>query len=253
MSFTDSVYVGVDTASSHKAFTYAALDRDLNLVALVEAEMEDVTAFLAAQKSATVAINAPSHVNTGLVRKTLEKQSLAPHPLRGVELRQAEYELHARGIAIGGTAATEALCPPWVQIGFTLYRRLSKFGFKPYPTQGSAYQWMETHPHACFCVLLGRNPLPKPTLEGRLQRELILFEHGVRIKDPMNFFEEITRRRLLNGALPMDLVHLPEQLDALAAAYTAWLAAEKPFELTRLGNKQEGFVTLPASALKEKY
>jgi hypothetical protein len=101
--------------------------------------------------------------------------------------------------------------------------------------------------------LLDRIPLAKPTLEGRLQRELILYERGVRIRDPMIFFEEITRHKLMNGLLPMEFVYLPAQLDALAAAYTAWLSVQKPAELTRLGNRQEGFINLPAGALKEKY
>ena len=253
MLFTDSVFVGIDTTSGRKAFTYAALDSDLNLIALDEADLDDVTAFLGGQKSATVAVNAPSNVNAGLVRKNLEKQSLTSHHLRGVDLRIAEYELRERGIAVSGTASRELLCSAWVQVGFALYRRLLKLGFKSYPDEGESYQWLETHPHACFSVLLGRCPLPKPTLEGRLQHELILFEHGVRIRDPMNFFEEITRHKLMNGILPLELVYYPEQLDALVAAYTAWLAVEKPTGMTRVGNKHEGFITLPVSLLKEKY
>ena len=253
MLFTDSACVGIDTTSGRKAFTYAALDRDLNLIALAEGELEEVAAFLGGYKSATVAVNAPSHVNVGLVRRNLEKQSLTPHLIRGADMRIAEYELRERGITVGGTGSREMLCPAWIQLGFGLYKKLSKLGFKAYPDEGESYLWIETHPHACFSVLLGRSPLPKPTLEGRLQRELILFEHGVRIRDPMNFFEEITRRKLMNGILPMELVHYPEQLDALVAAYTAWLSVNKPSELARLGNKQEGFITLPSSILKEKY
>lgn len=252
MLFTDSVCVGVDTTSGHKAFTYAALDRELNPVALAEAEMEELLAFLGAQKAATVAINAPSNVNAGLVRKKLEQQSLTPHQLRGVELRAAEYELRARGILVSGTPSRAVLSPAWVQIGLSLYARLAKLGFEPYPQDGASHLWLETHPHACFCVLLGRAPLPKPSLEGRLQRALVLFERGVKIRDPMLFFEEITRHKLLGGIVPSELVYLPEQLDALAAAYTAWLAAEKPSELIRIGNEKEGFMNLPG-ALKEKY
>jgi predicted nuclease with RNAse H fold len=253
MLFTDSVYVGIDTTGGRKAFTYAALDHELNLIALADAEIEEVTAFLGGQKSATVAINAPSHVNIGLVRKNLEKPSLTPHTLRGVDMRLAEYELREHGIVISGTGSREMLCPSWVQVGFSLYRKLAKLGFKPYPDEEGSHLWLETHPHACYCILLGHLPLPKPTLEGRLQRELILFEQGVQLKDPMIFFEEITRHKLLNGVLPLELVYLPEQLDALVAAYTAWWAIKKAGEITRLGNKQEGSITLPGSSLKEKY
>ncbi len=253
MLFTDSVFAGIDPTSGRKSYTCAALDQDLNLVSLMDAEIEDVIAFLGGQRSATVAINAPSQVNHGLVKRKFEAQSLTPgHQFRGVDVRVAEFELRERGIAISATAARESLCPAWVQSGFELYKKLLKLGFESYPAAGS-YQWLETHPHACFRVLREGNLLPKPTLEGRLQRQLILFELGIRLKDPMGFFEEITRHKLINGFLPMDLIYLPEQLDALVAAYTAWLAVEKPSEVTRIGHDQEGFITLPAAGLREKY
>lgn len=253
MQFVDAVSVGIDSTSGRKAFTYAAVDRDLSLVALAEGELDEITAFLADQKSAVVAINSPSHLNTGLVRAALNRRSRPQHALRGVELRAAERELHARGISVSGTPSTEILCPPWIQLGFVLYRKLSNLGFKSFPHESASHQWLETHPHAAFCALLGCTPLPKPTLEGRLQRALALFERGVRIRDPMSFLEEITRHRLLHGMLPMELTLSPPQLDALVAAYTAWLAAAKPAEITRVGNKQEGFITLPAPELKEMY
>ncbi len=83
-----------------------------------------------------------------------------------------------------------------------------------------------------------------------MQRQLVLFERGVRIPDPMDFFEELTRHKLLNGILPSGLVYQPEQLDALVAAYTAWLAGERATELTRLGATEEGYVHLPVANLK---
>jgi hypothetical protein len=253
MLFADSVYVGIDPTSGRKAFSYAALDRELNLVSLGDGELEDVMAFLGAQQAATVAINAASRVNKGLVRKQLERQSLTPgHQFRGVDLRVAEYELREHGIAVGGTPAREELCPAWVQAGFGLYTKLTKVGFAAYPDGGS-HRWLETHPHASFCALLGQSPLPKPTLEGRLQRQIVLHDRGVRMKDPMDFFEEITRYKLIKGVLPLELIYAPEILDALAAALTAWLAAERPSEVTRVGHEEEGYITLPAATLREKY
>jgi hypothetical protein len=253
MLFTDSVFVGIDPTSGHKSFTYAALDKDLHLLALADGEMEDVIAFLSGQKSATVAVNAPSGVNRGLVREKMKKEMLTPHQIRGVELRMAEYELRQHGIAVTGTAASAALCPAWIQVGFELYRKLEKMGFQKYPEKDSAYQILETHPHACYCVMAGSVPLSKPSLEGRLQRQLILYEHGIRVKDPMDFFEEITRYKLAKGIWPMELLYLPEQLDALVAAYTAWVAIHRPEHTLSLGDANEGFLVLPEKGLKEKY
>jgi Protein of unknown function (DUF429) len=168
-------------------------------------------------------------------------------------MRVAEYELHRRGIAVKGTEAKEALCSAQVRAGFGFYKKLSKLGFESYPQDDAPHQWLETNSYACFSVLLGVHPLSKSTLEGRLQRELLLYELGLKIHDPMDFFEEITRHKLLTGILPLELVHSSSQLDAMSAAFAAWQAAQKPADIIRLGHRLEGFITLPVSTLKEKY
>ncbi len=253
MLLSGSVFVGVDPTAAHKAFTFAALDHDLTVLRLAEGELEEVVDFLASQPAAVVAINSPSHLNAGMVRQSAENISPSVRHLRGVELRVAEHELRQRGIQVSGTSAREALCPAWVRLGLSLYGALAAAGFEPYPSEDCPHQWLETHPQAAYCALLGRSPLSKAAVEGRLQRELVLFERGLRIHDPMSYFEEITRHRLLNGILPSELVYLPEQLDALVAAFTAWIAVEKKSELTRLGNEQEGYISLPVASLKDKY
>ena len=253
MLFSHTAYIGIDPTAGRSPFTYAALDDERNLLALAEGELEDVLTFVGNFPAATVAVNAPSHVNHGLVRKRLEKQTLTPHPLRGVDLRVAEHNLRERGISVSATPAREELCAGWVQLGFSLYERLTKTGFKPHPQEGAEQVWLETHPHACFCVLLGQVPLPKPTLEGRLQRQIVLHDAGLRIKDPMNFFEEITRHRLRLGVMPIEVIYHPEQLDALAAAYTAWMAAQHPNKTMQLGAKEEGLLVLPVQEIKAKY
>jgi len=253
MLFTDSAFIGITPTSGHKSFTYAALDRDLNLVALADGEMDDVTAFIAGQTSAMVAVNSPAGVNRGLVREMTKKKMLTPYQTRRVDLRLVEHELRERGIAVTKTPASTELCPAWMQSGFELYHKLEKVGFQKYPEKDSAYQILETNPHACYCVMIGHVPIPRLSLEGRLQRQIILYERGLRIKDPMDFFEEITRYKLAKGIWPMELLYLPDQLDALAAAYTAWLTEHKKENVFMLGDPKEGMLVLPEKELKEKY
>jgi predicted nuclease with RNAse H fold len=254
MNSIDSVYIGIDPASGNKEFSYAVLDANLNLVTLSDADMHEMVAFLSKQDSAFVAVNAPAQVNQGLVKKKLEdERSIPGRTLRGVDIRLAEYELHERGIAVTGTPSREEFCPAWMQVGFALYQKLADIGFKPFGVADAACQVLETHPYACFCVLVDGTPLPKSTLEGRLQRQLILYDKGLRITDAMRFFEEITRFKLMKGILPTDVLYSPEQLDVLVAAYTAWLAANRPHEVTGIGDSAEGKMILPAKELKEKY
>jgi hypothetical protein len=126
-------------------------------------------------------------------------------------------------------------------------------GFASYPVENGSYVWLETHPYACFCAILEQTPLSKPTLEGRLQRQLVLHDQGLGIRDGMDFFEEVTRYKLARGILPMEVIYTPEALDALAAAHTAYVAATRPDGVTLVGDRGEGAIVLPVKELKEKY
>lgn len=253
MTLSKKLYIGIDLSGGRYTFTYAALDGDCKLMTLASCELEDVLTFLYSQQVTIVAINAPSCPNKGLLRKNLEKQNISLGHLRGTDMRLAEYELRQRDISISPTSSRPETCATWMQTGFDFYQRLGLMGYKPYPSENDSYQWLETHPHAAYCALLGQLPLPKPTLEGRLQRQLVLYEHDMGIKDPLVFFEEITRHRLLKGVFPMEFIYSTEELDALVAAYTAYLAVIEPGKVVRVGNEQEGQIILPVSGLKEVY
>ena len=253
MNSPDTIYVGVDPASVNKEFSFAALDDGLNLVHLEDIDKEDLLTFLG-KFHAVVAINAPARVNRGLVKEKLFAESRQHGRIfRGVDIRLADYELRHRGISVTGTPSKEEYCPAWMQVGFALYRKLSEIGYKPYGVGETNQRLFETQPHACFCVLAEGIPLPKSTLEGRLQRQLILNNKDLRITDGMDFFEEITRFKLMKGILPTDALYTPEQLDVLVAAYTAWLATSRPSDVTKVGNEGEGQIILPARELLEKY
>lgn len=253
MLFSFELFVGIDPTAARQPFTFAALGGDGRLLALQRGELDDVLDFVRGRRSVCAAVNAPPRPNGGLVRRRMEKQRQTPAPLRGVDLRLAEFELRQRGIPVSATPGRRELCAAWQQSAFDLYARLEASGFRPYPAEHAAFQFLETHPHAAFCALLGQAPLPKPSLEGRLQRQLILYECGIGIKDPMAFFEEITRHKLLKGILPLEFVYAPEELDALAAAYTAYRAATAPDEVCQVGDRDEGCIVLPAAALRDSY
>jgi hypothetical protein len=253
MLFDTPIFVGVDPSGGRKPFTYAAFDAQTRLLTLADGEMDDVLAFLGGQQTALVAISAPPRPNNGLVRETRQSLPLLHQPGRAQDMRLAEHSLRERGINVSATPAHRDYCSAWVQDGFDFYRQLSELGYQPFSEEKPARAFLETHPQACFSVLLGQLPLPRASLEGRLQRQLILYEQGLRIRDPMDFFEEFTRHKLLKGQLPLELLYTPEQLDAIAAAHTAWLAGTKPLQTTLIGDPAEGQITLPASELKPRY
>jgi hypothetical protein len=234
---------------------YAALDRDLHLLALGEGDLEEVTAYVGGQQAAFVAINAPRQPNQGLMKRAEVRDGLtpAPYPGRWEGFRVAEYLLYQRKIRTPRTKGIVENCPVWMQMGFELHNRIQGLGYHLYLTPDEPRQVMEVYPHAAYTVLLNSIPFPKNSLEGRLQRQLLLHNQGIYVPDPMRVFEEITRYRLLQGILPLDNLYSVSELDAIVAAFTAWVAATSPEGVTVLGASEEGQIVLPSAELQSKY
>jgi hypothetical protein len=256
MLFNETIFIGIDPTAGQRPMAYAALDRDLRLLALDEGDIDEITAFVGGQKSAFVAVASPRKPNQGLMKDDDVRQTLKPTPRPGRWLgyRVAEYQLRQHNIQVIRTCSAEDKCPNWIRMGFDLYRRLISMGCRDYPAAAEdTSQVLEVYPHSIYTVLLGQTPFLKNSLEGRLQRQLILHNQGLDIPDPMRFFEEITRYRLLRGMLPLEGLYTPLKLDALAAAYTAWATAISPEKITILGRPEEGLIILPVPELKPKY
>jgi hypothetical protein len=255
MFFKEAVFIGIDPPSGEKSLTYAALDKDLNLVALSKDNLSGVAAFVGGQKAAYVGVNSPRRLNQGLMKQDSVRDGLFPRPNPGryTAFRVAEYLLFQKNIRIPKTPEQKSDCPGWMINGFSLFRLLEKSGFKDYPVEGHQQQMLEVYPHAAYTVLLKRIPFLKKTLEGRLQRQLLLHSLSLDVPDPMRVFEEITRYKIIQGQLPLDGLYSVEELDALIAAYLAWKAASEPDEISLLGERKEGEIVIPVKELKSKY
>ncbi len=252
-------FIGIDPTAGRRPMDFAVLDVDLR-PECAQGSLDDVLNAVAqaGRAGAVVAVDAPQSVNAGLMANDEYRATLVPAPAPGrwKHYKVCEYQLKRRGIGLYNTPAAAGQAPAWMQAGFELYAALHQAGFAPYlPGSDAPRQVLEVHPHACFTVMLGRLPLPKLTLEGRLQRQLALYRAGVEVKNPMDTLEELTAAHLLAGrlALPGLLDH--DALDALAAAYTAFLAATEPARVTLVGDPSEGQIVLPVEEgeLKELY
>ncbi|RLD08279.1 MAG: hypothetical protein DRI56_05655 [Chloroflexota bacterium] len=255
MLFHNTTFIGIDPTAGERPITYVALDSDLQLLAISKGDMHAVLAFVGGQRSACVAINAPRRPNQKLMRREDIRQKLSPPPAPGrwENFRVAEYLLYQHNIRIPHTSAEIEKCPAWMKVGFELYRRLEKFGYQTFPQKENPQQFLEVYPYASYAALLGILPFKKKTLEGRLQRQVLLHTKAIEVPNAMRIFEEITRHKILQGILPLDSLYSAEELDALVAAYTAWLAATTPKQIMQIGNPQEGQIVLPTPTLKPKY
>lgn len=255
MLFSRTTFIGIDPTAGEKPFAYAALDNDLKLLALGHGSMDDVMAFAAGQRQAYVSVCAPRRTNQGCMLQAAVRDSLdpPPHPGRWENYRLADYLLRIHNFVAPRTPSNEMDAPNWMRMGFELFRRLEAFGYAAYPTPNAERQSLEVYPFAAYAVLIGVRPFQKYSLEGRLQRQLVLYDNRLDVPDPMKIFEEITRHRLLHGLLPLGDLYSAGELDALIGAYTAWNAALHPDQTTLLGDPEEGQVILPAKEIKPRY
>jgi len=256
---TPPVFIGIDPTAGKRPLNYAVLDADLAPLVLAGTGTQDeLIERVLAYPSAMVAVDAPQSPNGGLMASDEYRARLSPPPAPGRWLRfkVCEYLLKQRGIGLYNTPNDEAALPSWMRLGFELYAALRAAGYQRYqPNSRAPRQVMEVHPHACFTVLLGHTPTPKDLLEGRLQRQLVLYRAGLAVPDPMSALEEITAHHLLTGKLILPDLLSHDALDALAAAYTAYLAGTAPDQVTPIGDPDEGQIVLPIApaALKAQY
>jgi len=247
----DSVHttcIGIDIAPSRRPFSYAALDSEKRLLAMGQCQILEVLAFTSGQQQALIAMNAPMRPGQGLMEQDEIRKSLSPRPTGShwTDLRGAEYQLHAAGITVPHTPAREKDCHAWQRHGFTLAHNFADYGFRQYALYEDApLQMLETQTDAIFHLVTGYAPAEDRLLEGRLQRQMLLHEHDIPVTDPMDLFEEITRFRLLKGELAINNVLSTGELNALTAAWLAWLAVNEPGKIQKFGIAEEGEIVLP--------
>jgi hypothetical protein len=241
MSPVFSTFIGVESGSWRRPFTYIALDSGRNLLAVGSGSPVDVLAFAFGQSSALLALSPPlrpyrfhpASPESGLVSVSGYLRHMEPDQIREP----------------GTSRTAPAGLPIWLRGCFALLDRLNEFGYRPFPEADAPRQWLEVQSEAAFHALIGLPPFQAGTLEGRIQRQLLLADQDLDVPDAMDFFEEITRHRLVHGILPTDKVLPQSELNAWMAAQLAWMAANQPEELAPVTGLEEGSIYLPVHPL----
>lgn len=252
MMDTQQVFTGVDLSGGVRRLTVAVLSPRLEIVSLQSLSIGDAVEKLAFGEEIVAAIDGSLHLSVSPAESREIDFGVALRLSRLERARAAEAELSRRGIPLRLTPAVEGAASSGVRAGLALGRELAARGFKEgADARGSARWLIETQPTACFAALLGHLPLGRGTLEGRLQRQLILLCEKVELPDPMEALEEITEHHLLAGHLTLDGLRKPEELDAIAAAYIAWRAWKSPDQVVWLGREVDGWICLPVGKKTE--
>lgn len=240
-------FIGIDPGDRRQPYTFAALDEDRTILALGNGPLQSVLAYAAGQIAATAAVSGPLGFYSGQKGPAETPAGGDSQPKAGglTGLRPVEAQLALRGVPVSHTPPEDGYCPKWIRRAVDAGRQLKQqLGFASFAPGGAPCQVLEAQAEVCYWALLGMAPFAAGTLEGRLQRQLLLHAEKMPVPDPMEFFEEVTRFKLLKGILPVKDIYSQPELNALVAAYTAWLAVNTPERVEAVGD-EEGKIWLP--------
>ena len=235
-----STFIGIDTGMGRRPFTYVALDRQRRLLAMGGGSAVDVLSFTAGLQSGLAAVSPPDR--PGSLKPARAEEPPLPI-LRLGSPRQFQLDLTGEP---HGEPVTRA--PAWLSACFELISHIQATGYSPFPQEDAPRQWLEAPAQSGFYAWLGLEPFEAGTLEGRLQRQLVLADLDLDVPDAMEFFEEITRFKLLRSILPYQHVMSQAELNAYMAANTAWLAVHEPSSVRQSGSLESGIVFYPHKA-----
>jgi predicted nuclease with RNAse H fold len=247
------VFAGVDLSGGRRGPMVALLSPRLEVVSLNRRSLPEAIDEIASYAEITVAIGCPLRPMAAAVEE--DPAADGASNARGVKrVRAADAQIARRGIPVRRIPPLESDAPAWMQSGFELARELFARGFT-----GGKGPWeaqrvlLETHPLASAAVLLGRLPYARESLEGRIQRQLVLLRERVALPDPMDALEELTAHHILLGRTDLPGILEAGKMDALLAAFTAARAHTKPDAVAWLGDDSDGWICLPGRELLEKY
>jgi len=248
------MFIGIALFPGRRLITFAMLDARLKILRLDKIDLTSLIESIRELPSAVCGIGAPVAPGKRLMADPGYRLRLGIEPRVSAydNYRVCEYELRRRKIALSNTPASADLAPRWMQEGWRLYDALRQDGYVEYPRTG-ARRMFETFPQAGFTALIKKKPYPKSGVEGLLQRQLILYQEGIDVPDPMTTLEEWTRHRIMVGEISRRNLYDHYQLDAIMAAYVAFKVDREPDQVLAVGDPLEGQIVVPVRELLESY
>jgi hypothetical protein len=234
-------FVGIEPLATSNGFSFVSLDDTLSLLAIGEGSLKDIFSFLVGQKMVRVAIHAPAYLGTS---HSTDSEIQTDEAIPAREYRTCEFQLWQKNIPCDFTAVKPGRISAPLRLGYQLIQTLQQYEFSFSDPSAKQRSLIETCPAACYHQLLNTAIQQEPLL-WRFQHQLILHKLQLPVQDPMIFFEEITRHKLLMGKVSLENILIPEELNAMVSAYTAWLSHHHPEKVTSWGDESDGFLVLP--------
>lgn len=234
------MFIGIDVHLRN--LMVAVLDKELNICQLTSFEIEQAAELIKEANPRAIGIDAPYKLNQGLMNNEAYREKLQENLKGHYNKKVSEYELSKRSIqpfSTPGHISQLVGWNAWMWAGFKLYSQIEDLGYELISSKNgnvSGKGFGEVFPHACFTTMLGYIPSTKNTDRGLSERVQILKDKGIKEIELW-----VTGAKHVKG----------DKLDALAAAYTAYLISKQ--EVSFVGDPSEGEIILPVTQLKDKY
>lgn len=208
------LFIGIDPAVQRNEYSMAVLDEERKVLALSTEKPRSVYAYLAGVTQGTVGINALARYQHRERTARLDPSD-KPHFQSGAERRKHIPASNSP------TASPSTLNRKVVM----LQEGIQRLGYSPIAKKGSSRRFFLSQADEVFQDIASGKLLAPSGDASRWQRQLLLLEQEIPLPDVMQYFEEVTRFRILQGTLSEDLVYQHPELNAILLAWLGWLVS----------------------------
>ncbi len=211
------LFIGVDPDVQRNAYCMAVLDEERKILALSTEKLRSVYAYLAGVTQGIVGINA-------LIRYQHSRRTARPDRIDKPHFQSAAERKKPIPDSDPSTAAPSRLGGKVV----TLQEGIESLGYNPIAKKGSPRRFFLSKAEEVFQDIVSGRLLPPGGDASRWQRQLLLLEQEIPLPDVMQYFEEVTRFRILQGTLSEELVYQHTELNAILLSWLGWLESFQP-------------------------
>lgn len=237
----DTCYIGLNVNSRSPYYTVRGIDSHTTSLFELSGNWDEISMKLNEYDKIILAVNTPISPNKGFLTQSQRKKH---KPGKWPDVRRIEYELEEYGAPIYHTPKKKSNLLAAQHHGFKLIENLLETGFRQFGDEGEKV-FLEVPSETAFWSFECKPLFTEESFIGQIQRQIMLLELGIDLPDPMDFFEELTRFKLLTGNAPLEMILETPSLNAWINAFTALQLHKNPSRITQLGYSQEGFLYLP--------
>ena len=211
------LFIGIDPAGKRNKYCMAVLDGDKKIQVLSIEKLHSVYAYLAGVDHCIVGLGSIAkyqHTERHVCKNPLDKLHF---PVKYAQKEDTR----------AGVRKTKNQRPLSDEV-LTIQKGIQKLEYAPVSDEKQPKRFFLSRTDEVFRQIASGSLLPLGTDASRWQRQLLLLDQEIPLPDVMQYFEEVTRFRILQGNLPEEMIYQHAELNAILLSWLGWLATFEP-------------------------